>query len=166
MRLSMNEELERGWTIIAEGNLNEAIKLVENFEKNDDLTLEDEHYCSFLKGIIFLHMGRNQESIQIAEKLYQKTNIEKKPLFAIDAIILKWSNFYAIGRYLDLWEEILKCEKLLKSELQETPTEVQFRQGWIDCIIGAYFLWEGEFDKAVNHQKKSLSFKLETFSFC
>ena len=45
---------------------------------------------------------------------------------------------------------MMDCDIVLKSGLQESPSDVQARQAFIDLIIGSYLGWEGEYDKAIN----------------
>ncbi|MFW9894490.1 MAG: tetratricopeptide repeat protein [Candidatus Thorarchaeota archaeon] len=156
MHISINPKLERAWQLVGEGKIEKASKLVENFQENDDLTLEDDHWCKMIKGMISLLLGKNQESISIAEQIYQENLTKEKPLFLVDAIIVKWSNFYSLGRSLEIWEDISNCDMLLKSELQESRSEIQFRQAIVSCIIAAYLYWEGDFDKSISLYKNGI----------
>ena len=71
MNIPIHTELERVINLLNEGKIEEALQLITNFEKLEDLNPEDKHYCRFIKGIIFHNMGRFQESFRLAEQDYQ-----------------------------------------------------------------------------------------------
>ncbi len=156
-KLSMHKELERGWSLFNKGKLDEALQILDNFERKEDLTPEDNHYCRFLKGIILLYTGRFQESLKIAEQDYQESEKQNKPLFLIDSIYTKWNILFALGRVPETWEDVVLCEKLLKSVSEDPPTEVEMRIGFFYYMRGYFFFWEHNYDNALEYHRKSLS---------
>ncbi|MCK4383707.1 MAG: hypothetical protein KAW66_10465, partial [Candidatus Lokiarchaeota archaeon] len=103
MHLSMHKELKRVLDLFNEGKLEEALQIITNFGKLEDINQEDKHYYRYLNMTIFLHMGRFQECLKIAEEDYQESRNQNKPLFLIDSIWLKWIILFMLGRQSEAW---------------------------------------------------------------
>ncbi|MHA2325201.1 MAG: tetratricopeptide repeat protein [Promethearchaeota archaeon] len=164
MRIPMHKELERGWKLYNEGKLEEALQVISNFEKLEEVTLEDKHYHRFFKCQLFLIMGKLQESLRIAEQDYQESKSQNNPLFLFDSIFLKFWILFVIGGSdspihpdSEIREDFLLSEKLLKSIRQESSIEVTLRKGFLAFMKGYIFYWEQNFDKAIEQFEKSLA---------
>ncbi|MFX1529665.1 MAG: tetratricopeptide repeat protein [Promethearchaeota archaeon] len=161
MRISMHPELERVLKLLNDGKEEEASHIINNFEKLEDITLKDKHYCRFLKWQLFFNLGKLQESLRIAEQDYQENKSQNRHLFLIDSIVCKFFTLLLLGKYNDLDSEVRKdvllSEKLLKSITQEPSIEVNLRKGSLAAMKGYFFYWEQNFDKAIEKHKKSLS---------
>jgi tetratricopeptide (TPR) repeat protein len=156
MLISMHKELERIIDLLNREKFEEASQLITNFQGLEDLNVEDKHYYRFIKGAIFLNMGRFQESLKIVEEDYQESKILNKPLFLIDSIFIKWNALFITGRQSESWEDVVLCEEILKSASQEASIEVELREGFLNYMKGYWFYWEKNYDKAIEHHKKSL----------
>ncbi|MFW9822959.1 MAG: tetratricopeptide repeat protein [Candidatus Thorarchaeota archaeon] len=158
MRITINEEIERLWQLSADRKLeyDDLVKNLDSFKKNSKLTFEDKHWINMVKGAALYNIGRFQESIQIAEKDYQINKLENNILFTIDSLFLKWCNYYNLGRSPEIREEIMQCDTIINSGLQDSLSDIQARQSFVDLIIGSYHITEGNYDEAVNRNKKGL----------
>ncbi|MHA2282546.1 MAG: tetratricopeptide repeat protein [Promethearchaeota archaeon] len=152
------EELKRGFELLNEGKVEEALQLITIFEKKEDLTLEDKLKCQILKGILFYHLGRIDEALKIGEVAYQESLRLEKPLLSIDAIIAKYRALRNTGRRYnsELWEFITYTEDVLKSTLKETPSEIEQREAFLNNMKGELYFREYELDHALDSLQKSL----------
>ncbi|MFW9940742.1 MAG: tetratricopeptide repeat protein [Candidatus Thorarchaeota archaeon] len=163
MNISMHKELERGWNLYIEGKIEEALQVLTDFEKLEEITLEDKHNYRLFKCNIFSSMGKFQESLQIAEQDYQESKSQNKLLFLIDSIFEKWFTLFMLGGEAwmalsgEIREDVVLSGKLLKSFTQEPPIEVRLRKGLLFFMKGYYFYWEGKLDKAIEYHKRSLA---------
>jgi len=164
MKISMHKELERGLNLFNEGKLEEALQLIIKFEDLEDQIKDDKHYCRLLKGLILIHMGKPQESIKIAEQDYEENRNQNISLFLIDSIFLKFGNQFMLARGFKTWEDVVLCEKLLKSVSEEPPFEVELREGFYYYMRGYFYFWERNLDKAMEYQKRALVI-LEKYDF-
>ncbi len=156
MEISMHEEIRRGLKLFNEGKDEEILELIKDFEKQDDITPHDIHWFKFLKATLLFFMGRFPESLKIAEEEYQESLRQKKSLFVADFLVIKWSSFLLLARAPELWEDVLYCEKLLKSIEEETSSEYNLREAWVLYMKGYYLLWEGVLDDALRSAEKAL----------
>jgi tetratricopeptide (TPR) repeat protein len=164
MRISIHPELEKVWNLSYEGNLEEALQILIDFEKLEDLTLEDKHYYRYFKGSIFLQMGRFQEGLKIAEQDYQESKSQNKQLFVIDSILTKFFILFMSGatgnpskKNSEIRKDVELSEKILKSITQEPSNEISLRKGFLLLMKGFMFYWEQQLDKAIELFKKSLA---------
>ncbi|MCP6719479.1 MAG: tetratricopeptide repeat protein [Patescibacteria group bacterium] len=153
----MHKELVRALNLLNKGKIEEALQLITNFEKLGDLNPEDKHNCRFIKGLILYNLGRFQEGFRLAEQDYQESKSQNKPLFLIDSIVLKWNLLLLTGRQNEAWEDVVLCEKLLKSATKENPIDLKLREGFFHYMKGYFSHWERNYDKAIEHHTKSLS---------
>jgi len=157
MSISIHKELERVMNLLNDKKVEEAFQLITNFEKLRDLSPEDIHAFRLIKGLFLQNMGRFQEGLRIADQDYQESKKQNNPLLLIDSIFLKWSILLLLGRQSEAWEDVVLCEKLLKSAIKEPSIDVKLREGFFLYMKGWFFCGEQKFDKAIEHHKKSLS---------
>jgi tetratricopeptide (TPR) repeat protein len=160
----LSKEIKRGFQLLSDGKVEEALQLVTDLEKHDDFRSKDKDFLHFLKGGVLYFLGRLPESLILAEQEYPEGKRLKKHLYSIDMVFLKFANFVLLNRVSEVWEDVDFCETLLKSELHETPSEINLRKGFVYMMRGYYFWYENNYDKALKHLKQSLAI-LENFFF-
>jgi tetratricopeptide (TPR) repeat protein len=157
MRVPMPKELEIVLEVFNEGKVEKALQLLINLEKLEVGDLEEKHFYRFMKSAIYFNMGRLQESLEIAEQDYRESKTQNNPLFIIDALFIKWGTLYVLGRFHEIWEDVVFYDKLLKSKPLEPPLSVRMREGFILYMKGYFNYLEHNYDKATKQLKKSLA---------
>jgi len=156
--MNIPEEIYRAYTLLNEGMEEKAWEKVAKWEKSEHLTPKEQHIYKMFKGIIFHLTGRLQESLKIAEELYQESKNQNNTVDSIDALILRCSNLGIFGRFAEMGESIMLCETMLKSVLQELfGLEIEWRKALIWLMKGFYLSYINEFDNALKHLNKSLT---------
>jgi tetratricopeptide (TPR) repeat protein len=156
MEFSMIELLYLVYSLLGEGKVDEAWQKINNWEKSEQLSIEENHKYKMFKGSILWATGNLQESLKIAEEHYQNSINQNQTLFAIDAFLLKWSNHFLLGGLDDLWEDLLSYEELLKTIYDDPSSEIRYKLAMIYWFKGYHFNTKNEFDNALNHLKMSL----------
>jgi tetratricopeptide (TPR) repeat protein len=155
--LALNE-IERGWDLLNEGKDDEVLQLINNLEKNDNLTPEEELKIQILKGHLFYLFGKFEESLNISRDVYNESARINKLLLSIDAIYIEWVVlFLFLGRPFESWDRITDCKNLLKTAEKELQKEIEQREGLVCFMIGYFNLWEGNFDQSLEYLNKALS---------
>ncbi len=156
--MNIPEEIYRVYTLLNEGEEEKAWQKIAKWEKSEHLTPEENHIYKMLKGIILRLTGRLQESLKIAEELYQESKNQNNTVDSIDALTLRCSNLLILHRFAEVGESIMLCETMLKSVLQESfGLEIEWRKAMIWLMKGFYLSHLNEFDNALKHLNKSLT---------
>jgi len=88
MNISFTEKLEHGWQVFNEGNVEEALKIVSEIEKLQNLTPIENLKYHVLKGVGFLWTGNFEKSLTIAKNIEKEGVKLGNPLLSIEAISL------------------------------------------------------------------------------
>jgi tetratricopeptide (TPR) repeat protein len=151
------EVIHRAYELLNEGKEKKAWQKIAKWEKSEHLTLKEHHIYKVFKGFILYLTGRLQESLVIAEDLYQESKNQNNTVDAIDALLLRCSNLIILGRFAEMGESIMLCDKMLKSVLQVLfGLEKEWRKALIWLMKGAYLSHLNEFNNALKHLSKSL----------
>ncbi|MHA2130093.1 MAG: tetratricopeptide repeat protein [Promethearchaeota archaeon] len=164
MRISMHPELERGVELFNDGKIEEALQVINNVEQLEDLSLEDTHYYRSIKGTILIYMGKFQESLKLAEEDYQNSKIQNRHLFLIDSLTAKFFSLFLLGQQQNVREDLVLCEKLIESIIQEPPSEIILRRGYLLLMKGYLTAREGKIDNGIELVKESLAI-LENYDY-
>jgi tetratricopeptide (TPR) repeat protein len=160
------EELKRGFELLNEGKVEEALQFVTIFERKEELAPEERLKSQIFKGILFYHLGRFGDAFRIGELAYQESLRLEKPLLSIDAIFLEFKIVNSTGgkRIAGKWVEygqilfqsVKNIEKILKSSLKEDSSEIEQREAFLNYIRGYLYSNNGELDHALKSLQKSL----------
>jgi tetratricopeptide (TPR) repeat protein len=153
---SISDEIERTWSIFNEGRVEEALQLILNLKKQEDLSQEDHLKCAIAEGWYYIWLGNFEEALQIANTAYQESLKQDNPLLSIDAIFVQWAAHYWLPQYpKDLWALTLDCERLLESATKEPISEVEQREARIYLGKGTlYQYWFFDFELAISNYHK------------
>ena len=151
------EIINLSFKLLSKGKEEETWQKIAKWEKSEHLTQEENHLYKMFKISVLFLTGRLPESLAIAEERYQESKIQNNTLNDIDALILRGFVFYIFSRTLEMGEDAMLCEKMLKSELQEPLFEIEWREALIWLLKGYYLYNINEFDNALEHLNKSLT---------
>ena len=156
--MNIIEEIHRAYELLNEGKEDEAWQKIAKWEGSEHLTPEEDHKYNIFKGSLLYLTGRLQESLKIAEELYQESKNQNNTVDSIDALILRCTNLLILGRFAESRESIMLCETMFKSGLQELfGLEIEWRKALIWLMKGYYLSHINEFDNALKHLNKSLT---------
>ena len=127
MVISLKKLITDLYELFNDGKKDEAWQKIAKWEQSEPLTPEENHKYKMFKGSFLYLTGRVQEGLKIAEEHYLLSKNQNNSLNAIDAFLLKWNILYILGRFFELWENLLSCENLLKSLSIEPQSEIQYR---------------------------------------
>ncbi len=146
MSLTESKELTQAKKLIYEGNFDEALQLMKNFEERGDISLQDLVSWHLVKCHMFLQQYSFIELMELAEQTYKESLGLGKSLLSVDALYyigcgLRLSYGSIIG-ILDLKkaDEIIKQgEDLLKTLTNEPLKEYKKREAKITLLKGAVY---------------------------
>jgi tetratricopeptide (TPR) repeat protein len=153
---SISEEIERGWRLLNEGKEAEALQIVNEFEKKEDLSPEELLRCQILKGFILFVVGRLEDALKIGDQIKKESIKLNKDLLTIDGIFIKFGALISLERGNESWDELMYVKELLTPLLKEPNSEVEQRE-LIFLFMRGWFHWaRNENDLALQHVEKCL----------
>jgi len=88
------EELSKANNLIDEGKLDEALKLLSNYDKKEALNHRDKSSCCLLQCKILFWQGKYKELIKLAEQIYKESDLIKQGEELIKTIPQKLTKAY------------------------------------------------------------------------
>ena len=159
------KKLEIGYQLIYEGKIEEALQLVNELDKEQNLTQDENLKCEMYKGIVFL-LGWDLEKafkvlIQVSRKSKDLGNV---PL-AIEAIFWEWWTRLHFSREIKGWEVIMDLENLLKSTKVSLPSKIEQSEFFLLGLKCLMYTDEGKLDQALETLKKNEEFLARSNTF-
>lgn len=153
---SIDKVLERGNRLLIEGKYEEAIKLIDDFKEEMNLTPTEELRLKIFKWGVKLNQGEFVKCLSMGEQLYQESQKLGKPFLSIESLWIKFFALFTLGRPQEFSKDLETCEILLQSAAQEPFSEFEVGEARVSFIKGLFYWWEQKYDLAIEHQKKSL----------
>ena len=151
-------EIERGWNLINEGKRDEALELVNELEKKENLTTEEKLKNQINIGRLIFYLGEIQRAFKIGEEIFKESQKLGYPHLSLKAINLKLLvifNIENIQERLDLSsKEINRGESILTSLSYEDRVEFGKEGAKFFQIKGLLYMRNE--DIALDSFKKSL----------
>ncbi len=140
------DEIERCWKLLNEGKEGEALKLVAEFEKKEDLSEEENLKIQILKAHIHFLLGHIKIAFKIAEATYSEYEKVGNDYLLIDAINLKLWFLIFQGQFLSelSLNLIERVEILLKSISNRSPVEIASKEVPFLYLKGALYIYKGD----------------------
>jgi len=150
------EELIRAENFIDVSKLDEALKLLNNYERKKGLNHYDKATCLLLKCKILFWQGKLKELIKHAEQTYKESEGLENNFLKVDSLLIMTHALIRLERLDKAFNIIKRGEELLKTLPQEVPTDYKQREAYLAHIKGYYYLMRGVPNLALKHLKHSL----------
>ncbi|MFX1417425.1 MAG: tetratricopeptide repeat protein [Promethearchaeota archaeon] len=131
-----SKELTQAEKLIDEGMYDEALQLIENFERMKCLTLQDKVSCRLLKCNLLFWQWRFEKMLKIADQTYKESLELEKNLQSVDTLILSAKALRSLGREEEAIKVINQAEELLKCFTKELPEDYMQREAHIYLAKG------------------------------
>lgn len=147
--------------LMLEGKFREAIKYVNAFEEEKNLTLQDQYEVHYLKSILFLEVGYMDQALECVELAYQESKQLKDKLLIVDALINKRLILGKCAKPDEELKTIKEIEQTLYSITQNSSIEFKERSATLMLEKGGYYFNIGEFNRSLKYCSKGLSIAKE-----
>jgi tetratricopeptide (TPR) repeat protein len=139
------------------GKCEEALHILNNLEKYENLTEEDILSISLLKSSIFLDLGHLKDAQELAEDVLQKSETLNRHDKSIDALnIIAWV-FWRLGKLDEAINVIARAETAIETQFITPNEEILKKKASLFLIKGGIYFARGNLDLI----KKSLEDGLE-----
>ncbi|MHA2123598.1 MAG: tetratricopeptide repeat protein [Promethearchaeota archaeon] len=108
------EEILQAEKLINQGKVEEALKIINNFEKKSIKNQKDQIAVLIIKGQIFVYQEQFIEAVKVGEQAYRLVNERDMISETINALCLK-AHIFLQGKLEEALNLVLEAEKLLSS---------------------------------------------------
>jgi len=151
-----SEDLILAEKLMNEGKYDEALSLMNNLKGRDDLTDSDQLSRYLLISECLNELSNHEEVVKFAEKAYQKSQELRDNLRSIDALVKMAFATMWIGDFEKALSLIEQSEDLLKTLSRCTTLEQEQREASIAFTKGAFYVFQGNANLALEFVKRSL----------
>jgi tetratricopeptide (TPR) repeat protein len=123
MLQQLPEELARARELMAQAKFEEAFEIIEQLEKDESLSPEDQLSVLLIKGLIFAHTREHEKLVKNSERTYQLSQDLGLVPESVQALIGK-AYIVFIGDLDKAFAYITNAERRLKSLADEPSTEM------------------------------------------
>jgi tetratricopeptide (TPR) repeat protein len=144
--------------IINDGKMEDALQLVMDIERLENLTPEETLRTLYHKADLYSALGQYEIGLNFVEELYQKSQEMNMPFFSLDALYIKeWWILLSLGRVQELYKTLKQHEKLFNSLPREDSPEYQVRESILLLMKGAGNQYKGKNNLALEDHEKCLA---------
>lgn len=156
MSNSVSKKLTLLEEIIKEGTIEDALKLINDIEQMEILTPEENVKILRYKSSLYLRLQQYDVVFKLSDEIYQISEKLKSPLFLFDALGIKASAYYHLGRFEEFYKYLEQSEESLNTIPREESQEFKRREAILMYCKGVEFLDKGNFNLALEYHNKSL----------
>ncbi|MHA2122393.1 MAG: tetratricopeptide repeat protein [Promethearchaeota archaeon] len=145
------KELIYAEELMSNGKIEEALEIVENFEKGSDITPKNQLSAMFLKGGLYNLTHQYRKTSEIGELAYVMSQELGLVPESIEALLLK--AMARFNRAREAFNLILEAENLLNSISEESPEKranLKYTKSWV-------YVTSSDYDKALDLAKEALT---------
>ncbi|MFW9773837.1 MAG: hypothetical protein ACFFFB_25400, partial [Candidatus Heimdallarchaeota archaeon] len=142
------KQLTKAEELFDDGNLKEALEILNDPSQYEGLNLQQKSYFQFLRGLIFLYLNYGEDLINLGETIYKEGQKCNDNLQSFDGLYFIITGLAIAGKFEETFKIFEKAELVLKSisdvskelitqrkaRLSVTKAFVGLRGGKVDLI--------------------------------
>ncbi|MFX0048636.1 MAG: tetratricopeptide repeat protein, partial [Candidatus Hermodarchaeota archaeon] len=161
MEYSIPNELSKVKQLKDEGKFTEALQIVNELEKRDNLSLQEQYNCHHLKGSLLFEQGYMDDALKYAERAYKSAQQLKEELQIIDAILIKAKIFRYSDKFTKAFDTISEAEQILKTFDDYSKVEFKEKNAYILHLKSQIYMDTGDLNLALKYGEESLQLARE-----
>ena len=130
------EELSKVNSLIDEGKLDEALKLLSNYDKKEALNHRDKASCCLLQCKILFWQGKLKELIKLAEQIYKESRGLENIFLKVDSLLIMTHALAMLGKIAEAFDLIKQGEELIKTIPQKLTKAYKQIESYLAFIKG------------------------------
>jgi tetratricopeptide (TPR) repeat protein len=154
-------QLTRAEELFDEGNLEEALEILEKLDQFKDLDYQQRSYYQFLKGLILSYQAKVIDVIKLGRKMSKEGKKLGENLQTIDGSTLITNILIEMNQFDEAFELIQKTEYLLKSASQISQKDLVQKKAYINVLKGVINVNKGNIESAEKCFEWVISLKKE-----
>jgi len=156
-----HQEFIQAKKCIEEAEFDNALKLLDFFEKKKTINTYDKLSSYHLKGQVLIWQSKNKEANTVIQEMYKLSQLYNYSLQSIDALILLSRSYMWQFEDDKSFNLIMKVEKLLKKFSHESPEHLLGKRAHLLFCQGIIFYHKGNLKQALKYIGRSIFFREE-----
>jgi tetratricopeptide (TPR) repeat protein len=152
---SRPEELIRAEKLGDRGKVEEALEIVDKFEKKSKITPKEQLWALLLRGEVYTLKQQYKETVELGKRAYKLSTDLGMISESVQALILK-TNVVFLGEIDDALNSILKAEELLNSRIKNKTDNPLKIKGSLLHMKSWIFFYKGDVNAALKSALKCL----------
>lgn len=144
-----NQELKQAENLKNNWKLKEALHLLDNFEKNKDLTTHERFQLYFLKASILIDLLASKQALNYADLAYNESIQLGSDYHIIRVLILKSHIFASLLEPSNQLKVITEAEEILAKKNQKSSQEFKLMKGHVLLRKGIYYFSIGDLNRCL-----------------
>ncbi|MFX0025760.1 MAG: hypothetical protein ACFE8M_05035 [Candidatus Hermodarchaeota archaeon] len=144
-----NQELKQAENLKNNWKLKEALHLLDNFEKNKDLTTHERFQLYFLKSSILIELFAPKQALNYADLAYNESIQLGSDYHIINVLTLKSHIFSSLLEPSNQLKVITKAEEILAKSNQKSSQEFKLMKGHVLLHKGCYNFSIGDLNQCL-----------------
>lgn len=149
--------------LIYKAEFEDALKIIEGFEKEENNTIEDSISSLLLRGVIYTLNAEFDKCVKVGRGAYRLAQNHDMVLESIQALLFK-ANIIFLGEAEKGLKLLLECERLINSLGDKSSLTILKHKGYLLLLKSWGYLFKGELDSALELAEKSLFLRKKTRS--
>jgi len=141
MSLPKLNQLTRAEELFDDGNLNQALEILNDETHFEGLRLHQRMYFQFLKGLILLYLNQEDDLISLGETIYNEGQDHSDNLHCFDGLYFIIAGLALAGKYKEAFKLFEKAELILKdmsNVSKEIITQRKARLSVVKAFVGLH----------------------------
>ncbi len=130
------EELSKVNSLIDEGKLDEALKLLNNYKQKERLNHRDKALCHLLQCKILFWQGKYKELIKLAEQIYKESRRLENIFLKVDSLLIMTHALAMLDKIAEAFDLIKQGEELIKTIPQKLTKAYKQIEAYLAFIKG------------------------------
>ena len=159
---SFPEEFTRAKQLMEQGKFKEAIQLVLELEKIDNLTAQELLSFKLLKANLLYKLGEFLDAIKNAEEIYQESQKQGDLLSSVDALTIQAHTHCMMGN-IHQSEDLIKQAKDLFKKIKDTfRIDLRERESFLVRIQAIIYNLKGEVHRSLEFNIRAFELSKDT----
>ena len=154
------EELTLAEKLFNEGKDDEALKIINDFEKSGNLTPTSQNRSLLLKSVYLWKVRRLRDSIELAEKAYKESLKLNNNKQSIESLLSLVRSLLMLGEIDKGFEKLEVCEGILQKIIGK-PEEIKRLKALLNRLFGVFYVFKGDIRQALIYEEKALTLAQE-----
>ncbi len=161
MPYHITNDLTQVKQLMNESKFREAMKIINQFEDEKGLSLQDKFELHYLKGSLFHELGYMDKALKFIKMAYKESKLLKNEFQTIDVLLTKSTILAKSDKQNEALKVIRKTERLLNTVIQTSSIKFKERNAALMIKKSGVYFNIGELNSSLEYATKGMTIAKE-----